>query len=934
MKSVLLAIINNPAENADVRIAAVSVLPWAQPTFAELQKVAVRSWYDPSEQVSSFSRSTFISLLHTEVPELQAVGMKIRGLMHMFKPTHYGLQYSKNVHLSKFVKYLLGTVSTKLAFTNSKYEMAPTKLEMATNLYLQTFESGIMMKLHSFSAYTQGVEKVIDQVLKYYGDITEAKQEVMQQLTKIANEIKLIPRQSSGFMSFIQQKVMGYEYAALLSEYHAGEMIEKISEAMPGLKAGNSVSFVNGMNPISFEYVGMTEAGFPTFMEVDFPSVLAVTASAKVNIADKWALLAKVIPVFNCKVQSNYGIISPFTEELVATGVTMSFHSSAPVEATIAVKRGELDITLKTPEESLQKGKNLETIHAFVLPYTVRKEIKQVWTINKAAEVKAILTGAPMKKVAKTFTHYLNGEFRAETDNEFVDFYSYWEKIVQHDLISLLTVGPLMSSVRMSSAKLAINPSLSELKEIQLKINLYARKPNRVMKLITATWGQAQENEIATKGLVSLKKALSELQGAPLTLIKLEAFIKGASSRKAFEAFSLLGNKINTSHHVKSVAASAAKLPLLGQKAYAIVFEGEAKYPTIQSRWNKEELLSQPLELKYDGKIVYGIEGEPRSERNIILSSKMSKTEDQIKAVRESEEFKKCSVLEGKNQRLSPICMKVRHQSGSLDKAELAVHLPSEIYSSPILKTIEELFRARYIAHVVPITPVPQVPAGVVKFELLWARAGDVAQMKVAYPGFAYWLKNYRVPQMIQGVMPLCARNPLLDWVEQKATLNHSPASCRIQPEIISTFDNRTYAYKINDCEHVLMMDGSKKLPVGVLARTIAGGKKIVKILSGKFEIELIPESDALKVKLDGRILAINKGQTFHEKCSQTGKVIIEIKRYQDNVFYVYVANQYLHVITDGQSIEVIAPQLLHGRSVGLCGDLNGEVYADLPSPR
>merc|ERR1712020_107304 len=90
MKAVLLAIINNPAENADVRIAAVSVLPWAQPTFAELQKIAVRSWYDPSEQVSSFARSTFISLLYTEIPELRAVGMKARGVMHMFKPAHYG----------------------------------------------------------------------------------------------------------------------------------------------------------------------------------------------------------------------------------------------------------------------------------------------------------------------------------------------------------------------------------------------------------------------------------------------------------------------------------------------------------------------------------------------------------------------------------------------------------------------------------------------------------------------------------------------------------------------------------------------------------------------------------------------------------------------------------------------------------------------------
>ena len=38
-------------------------------------------------------------------------------------------------------------------------------------------------------------------------------------------------------------------------------------------------------------------------------------------------------------------------------------------------------------------------------------------------------------------------------------------------------------------------------------------------------------------------------------------------------------------------------------------------------------------------------------------------------------------------------------------------------------------------------------------------------------------------------------------------------------------------------------------------------------------------------------------------------------------------------VITDGLRIEIIAPQLVHGRSCVLCGDLNGENTADLKTP-
>merc|ERR1719402_1210488 len=85
---------------------------------------------------------------------------------------------------------------------------------------------------------------------------------------------------------------------------------------------------------------------------------------------------------------------------------------------------------------------------------------------------------------------------------------------------------------------------------------------------------------------------------------------------------------------------------------------------------------------------------------------------------------------------------------------------------------------------------------------------------------------------------------------------------------------------------------------------------------------------------LNGHERRINAGETIVEKNTQTGMVIVEIKRHQDGVHHVYIPSQLLHVLTDGKSIEVVAPQLLKNRAVGLCGDLNGEEVADLPSPQ
>merc|ERR1712058_64720 len=57
------------------------------------------------------------------------------------------------------------------------------------------------------------------------------------------------------------------------------------------------------------------------------------------------------------------------------------------------------------------------------------------------------------------------------------------------------------------------------------------------------------------------------------------------------------------------------------------------------------------------------------------------------------------------------------------------------------------------------------------------------------------------------------------------------------------------------------------------------------------------------------------------------------VQHFQDGVVSVHVPEQGLKVLSNGSRIEVVAPQLLKSRTVGLCGDMNGEVSADLKTP-
>merc|ERR1740124_1485494 len=936
MKPVLLAIVNNPVEHADVRIAAIAVLPWTQPSYAELQKIAVRSWYETSNQVTSFARCTFESMLYTEVPELKPVGMKVKGILHLFKPRYFGLQFSKNVHISDFVRYLFSTINTEVAYTATKEEVVPSRVSYNKDVFMQVLEDGVKMNLQSFSVYSQGMEKAIDTLLKVrevFGDMMKTNMPIAEELRKIASEIQLIPRVLPEAKALIFYRSLGYEYALELTAQTFFTMLEKVSEGnlVEKLKQGVENNIVAAANLASMAVIRPTVAGFPMVARQDISSVVAAKAFLKYDTTQGLKVRASLMPVWNVKYQASSAVVSPFNKEVIASGVIQAFHTSAPLEGVITARKGELDIVLKFPQQALLRGRSIEALHAFVLPFTVRKQFESIEPLNTAHDLKELLSGSPVKRYTKSFSGPVNGEFKYESDNEFTDFYSYWEKIRQTRLTSYPAILPFLSSVRKSSVQLQINPAMCELKEVALKLRLWTQKPSRIMAIISKPLTSAVEQEI--QSLPSLTKALSSLRQAPATILKAETSIMRNSAVEKIEAFAVVGYNPISAHHVKSTAAAAIKLPR-GGETYAVLYEGELQTPKINARWNKEQLLNQPLELKYNGEVVYGIETNQQTQRKIVLRSAFSKSAEQIRSVHESEEFRKCAMEATAGRRLSPICIKVRNQAGSVDTAEIHLDFPQQIYESPVLPTIEEFVKANFIAYYKQQSPVPQMPAGNVRLDLNFNRAGDVADVKVAHKNDAYILETIRIPHNLQGVMPLCVRTPTFDWIEQKATDNYAPASCRIEPEIVSTFDKKTYAYKINNCEHVLMLDGSRSMPVAVVTRKVSGEQKLVKILSGVTKVELIPVSGSLKVKLNGRERQINTGETFVEKNTQTGMVNVEIKHYQDGVYHVYTPNQLLHVITDGKSIEIVAPQLLKNRAVGLCGDLNGEEIADLPSPQ
>merc|ERR1711962_1754500 len=270
IRPILMSIIINPVESAEVRIAAVSVLPFAQPTTAELQSLAVRTWMEPSAQVSTFIVSTLRSLAYTKVEELKTVGLKARSILSLIKREQHGIQYSHNVNYSSFVEYLRMLVNNQYQLVNAKESLIPHKMSLKTVYYGPS--NTYKIPLIEFSAYTYGMDFLLEKYLHFFTSEEMTTSPIKEQLNKITEELKLKTREISAPFSFIYGSLAGIESSLYLDSEIVLDIIEKLTAKF---EAGHEMEFnhVGAHQVFDASYMFVTEAGFPILATSSMPII-------------------------------------------------------------------------------------------------------------------------------------------------------------------------------------------------------------------------------------------------------------------------------------------------------------------------------------------------------------------------------------------------------------------------------------------------------------------------------------------------------------------------------------------------------------------------------------------------------------------------------------------------------------------------------------
>merc|ERR1711929_42814 len=362
MRPILMSIIVNPVESAEVRIAAVSVLPFSQPTTAELQKLAIRSWMEPSEQVSSFIVSTLRSLALSQVPELKTVGLKARSVLPLIKGQKFGLQYSHNVNFSSFIEYLRTLVNVRYELVNSKESLIPHKVSMKTVYYGPS--NSMKFPMIEFCTYTYGMDFLLEKYLHFFASEELSTPTIESQLKKITEELKLKTRELSTPFTFMHGVWGGVESSLYLDSEIVLESLEKLSKKFTEVSStGHNVEFSHvGATQFNEASTLMpTETGLPVLSSYSIPVVYSVKGSLKMSKImgnQTPSVTAKVMPVISGK-----------------------------------MTRGEIELSVRIPQEVQRSGRKITAVHAAVMPFSFKKNLNQVIPVTSSSQMRKISNG-------------------------------------------------------------------------------------------------------------------------------------------------------------------------------------------------------------------------------------------------------------------------------------------------------------------------------------------------------------------------------------------------------------------------------------------------------------------------------------------------------------------------------------------------------------
>jgi len=480
-RPIFLSLIENSAEDPIVRMAAVTAIPYTAPSSADLQKLALRTWFEPSRQVSSYIYSTLKSLsqLTDSIPIYESIKNKAKIILPLAKPAQYGWQYSQNLQFTTFVESLKTAVSHKLQWTASEESFIP-----------RTIYAKAELKAHSRNAdaietmfYLQGAETVTQKLYDLYSNFEYSKDssrrsQFEREAQEIIGKVGIQEKHNIKPEAHMNLKFMGMEKLYSIDEDLVQKIVSSFSsdvmENMEALERGLKTEYFKILDLSSSEFSIPTESGIAVQIFTRMPTVAYNEAKMKVKrmSRNQPTLEVEMKGVTNYKRHVQAGVMCAITNKFFAAGVETSMHIAVPLKAEVTIRRGQVQVSVQQLEEpEYQREQQLIELDAH--PYTTTHNIKDITLVSKSRHTKTIHSHQPIIKREVNVGRPLGLDVKVEYESEesSIDVYKLWEDLKTNVPVFLASLPTPITTGRRTSIKVYHNPSNSQVKELDFYLS-------------------------------------------------------------------------------------------------------------------------------------------------------------------------------------------------------------------------------------------------------------------------------------------------------------------------------------------------------------------------------------------------------------------------------------------------------------------------------
>lgn len=403
-KTIFQALIENPSENTEVRIAAITAFPYSQPSTSDYQRLAIRTWFEPIKQVSSYIYST-LKALKNNLKGPNELSRKATIALTLCKPSTYGIQTSQNVQVSQFLESFKYIIHQNIQWVSSEESFIPKSIY--SRMEMRGIDnSAVPLEAH---LYIHGAQYVIDQLYEMYSgrfdrqDTTHEQNNNFRELRERSSRLQIEPRYvDNNPEAHFTLKSLGLQKIYSLD----AEFIRTIKEDLESLLR-NRHDLTNGILKEYFKVhdwsgsdtVFPTESGFPAYITRRNPSVLYtrinVVPKATSSFPSNMDFNFELKTILNYKQEVQGGIITPITDQAHAAGADYSVFASLPLKGKVSLQEGQASLTVLKTNDTEDKL----ILQSSITPFTTSCTINKIRPAIKSSSSKFVKSRTPEKQV-------------------------------------------------------------------------------------------------------------------------------------------------------------------------------------------------------------------------------------------------------------------------------------------------------------------------------------------------------------------------------------------------------------------------------------------------------------------------------------------------------------------------------------------------------